>query len=262
MLGNLISAGASILGGFMNRDAAREAQAQTQANLQQQYLNQKEFAQQGIKWRVNDARRAGIHPLYALGAQTSSYTPQSVSFAADNSLGNSLSAAGQDIGRAINATRTSSERESAFTQTAQRLQLEGMGLDNQIKQASLASSIQRLRANSNPPLPIPEESKAEDRPQIYVGGNKFNTDPGSTNVEDSWSKRYGEPGEWLGAPAVLWNDFKANYGEPATWPRALVDSAWSAVANDIRQELSNAKRFGRAIYDRSVFSWPSRYGRR
>lgn len=33
---------------------------------------QKEFAQNGISWRVNDARNAGIHPLAALGANVSS----------------------------------------------------------------------------------------------------------------------------------------------------------------------------------------------
>ncbi|MEM3753884.1 MAG: hypothetical protein QW518_08940 [Thermofilaceae archaeon] len=36
---------------------------------------QKRFAKQGIQWRVADAEKAGIHPLYALGAQTASFTP-------------------------------------------------------------------------------------------------------------------------------------------------------------------------------------------
>lgn len=31
---------------------------------------QREFAQNGISWKVADAKRAGIHPLYALGAST------------------------------------------------------------------------------------------------------------------------------------------------------------------------------------------------
>lgn len=33
---------------------------------------QKEFAQNGIQWRVNDANKAGIHPLAAMGANVSS----------------------------------------------------------------------------------------------------------------------------------------------------------------------------------------------
>lgn len=29
---------------------------------------QKQFAQTGIQWKVADAKKAGIHPVYALGA--------------------------------------------------------------------------------------------------------------------------------------------------------------------------------------------------
>lgn len=39
---------------------------------------QREFAQNSIQWRVNDAKKAGLHPLYALGANGTSYTPQSL----------------------------------------------------------------------------------------------------------------------------------------------------------------------------------------
>lgn len=36
---------------------------------------QREFAQHGISWKVADAKRAGVHPLAALGAQTQSASP-------------------------------------------------------------------------------------------------------------------------------------------------------------------------------------------
>lgn len=39
---------------------------------------QKEFAQHGISWRVDDARQAGLHPLAALGAQVTSFSPSFV----------------------------------------------------------------------------------------------------------------------------------------------------------------------------------------
>lgn len=41
---------------------------------------QREFAQHGIQWKVNDAISAGIHPLAALGADTMSFTPSSRAF--------------------------------------------------------------------------------------------------------------------------------------------------------------------------------------
>lgn len=36
---------------------------------------QREFAQNSIRWKVNDAKMAGIHPTYALGAQGTSFSP-------------------------------------------------------------------------------------------------------------------------------------------------------------------------------------------
>jgi hypothetical protein len=54
-----------ILGGRKDRQATRDANAQ---NVQMNY----DFAQKGIGWKVKDAKKAGIHPLYALGASTQS----------------------------------------------------------------------------------------------------------------------------------------------------------------------------------------------
>ena len=158
MLGSLISAGANLLGGLLGKssaDSAREAQMQMNA---QNIALQKEFAQHGIRWKVEDAKAAGIHPIYAIGGSGASFTPVSSNFAADTSLPNALAAAGQDIGRAVNATRTAGERADAFTQTMQRLQLEKAGLENDVLRTQIASATGRLRPNSpgNPPaMPSP-----------------------------------------------------------------------------------------------------------
>ena len=63
-------------------NSAFNSREQDYNRMQQLYLNdqntklQKEFAQNSIQWRVADAKKAGIHPLYAIGASSSSYTPQ------------------------------------------------------------------------------------------------------------------------------------------------------------------------------------------
>jgi hypothetical protein len=54
-----------ILGGRKDRQSVRDTNS---ANI----AMQKEFAQQGIGWKVADAKKAGIHPLFALGASTHS----------------------------------------------------------------------------------------------------------------------------------------------------------------------------------------------
>jgi len=57
--GSLITAGSSILGGLLGQNEAKKQNAQ-----------QYDLARNSIKYRVQDAKNAGIHPLYALGAPT------------------------------------------------------------------------------------------------------------------------------------------------------------------------------------------------
>lgn len=138
MLGSLISAGASLLGGILGNNAA-EKNARNNERLQ------REFATHGIRWKVEDAKAAGIHPIYALGAPTTSYAPQSIG----DSLGTGIRAAGQDIGRAINSTSSPTERVTAETAAFNALQLEKGGLENEL----LRTQIARMRQNENPPIP-------------------------------------------------------------------------------------------------------------
>lgn len=61
-----------------SEDALAAAQAANQAQrdiANQNIALQREFAQMGIRWRVDDARAAGIHPLAALGASGASFNP-------------------------------------------------------------------------------------------------------------------------------------------------------------------------------------------
>jgi len=142
MLGSIISAGASLLGGIMGSNSQEKMAKQ---NIQLQ----KDFAQQGIRWKVADAKAAGLHPLAALGAQTHSFSPISVG---GDPLSQGLASAGQDIGRAIDAKRTGGERLDAYTKTVQDLNLTRMGLENEL----LASQIAKTRgAGHPPPLPSP-----------------------------------------------------------------------------------------------------------
>lgn len=150
MLGALISAGSSLLGGLLGKSSADKALDAQKENLEKQAQLQREFAQNGIQWKVEDAKKAGIHPIYALGGSTASYTPSAMSIGADNSLGAGIAAAGQDIGRAMYATQDASGRSDMFSKTVQGLQLQRMGLENQL----LASQIAKVNAPGTPP-PMP-----------------------------------------------------------------------------------------------------------
>jgi len=103
---------------------------------------QKEFAKRGIQWRVKDAEKAGVHPLFALGAQTTSYAP-TVGPATN------FSGIGQDISRAVESTTPEASRMDQYTKTLQTLQVQRAGLENEL----LASKIAMLRQPGSPPAP-------------------------------------------------------------------------------------------------------------
>lgn len=125
-----------LAGAKVSQDSAEDAAA---ANAQVQ----REFAQQGIQWRVEDARKAGIHPLYALGSGGASASPVAVG---DTAMGSAIADFGQNVGRAIDATRSAPARDSSRLSD---LQLERAALENQL----LRAQITQVHRASNPPLP-------------------------------------------------------------------------------------------------------------
>lgn len=141
MLGALISAGTSLISGFLGRKSQEEANEKNAAL-------QKEFAQNSIQWKAADAKKAGIHPLYGIGAQT--ITPQA-SYVGDTSMPSALAQVGQDIGGAVDRTRTAPQKLSAVSQTAQALELERASLQNDYLRAQIAETV--ARTNSAPPFP-------------------------------------------------------------------------------------------------------------
>lgn len=242
MLGDLLSAGLKLFGigsekkiAEQNRQSQERINAQNIANTQeinrlaladkeQDRALQKEFAQTGIQWKAKDALAAGIHPIYGLGGSTATYTPSAVSLGTPSlraptldagNLAENLGSMGQDIGRAINATRSAAQRDVAFNESVRDLSLKKMGLENEL----LSSQIAKIRAGLNPPMPggkqsastsllVPEASKFEDRPLLAAGNTKFKTDSGTSNQED-YEKRYGDMADWIG-PYILWRDYMAN----------------------------------------------------
>jgi len=147
MLGALLGAAGSVASSLLGKSAAEKANKQQMEMADKNIALQKEFAQSGIQWKTEDARKAGIHPLYALGANTVSFSPVSVGSSVPDFSG--IASAGQDLGRAIDATRSSSARAGAVNATVQQLQLTRMGLENEL----LASQIAKVRQSTQPPMP-------------------------------------------------------------------------------------------------------------
>lgn len=161
--GALISAGSNLLGGFLGE---RGADARNEANLafaQKQLEMQREFAQNGIRWKVADAQAAGIHPLFAMGAPPFNPSPVSLDFQEPGfGMAQALAQTGQDIGRAIHATRTNDDRMAALLQS---LEVERAGLQNDL----LRSQIARMNSAQVGPA-LPGYSPPSGLPGISNGG--------------------------------------------------------------------------------------------
>jgi len=176
--GSAIGAVGQYFGAKMASDATREANDKNAAL-------QREFAQNGIRWKMEDAKRAGIHPLAALGIPSSSASP---SFVGDTSMGSMVGSVsanmGQDISRAVSATRTGDERQvSALQLASAKASLDGQLIENQYKLARLkqlqavgppmAGSDNFIPGQSNTPLvkekPLERVISAPGRPAQEAG---------------------------------------------------------------------------------------------
>lgn len=154
--GSLIGAGSSLAGGMINATTSKII-AREQMRLQ------KEFAQNGIQWRVEDAKKAGLHPLYAIGASGATYTPVSQDSSA---MGNAVADAGAYLGKAVDqsidrATRKELEQENVEYQRLMRegniemmrQNILGKKLDNDYVMQQLKNS-QKTLASGNPGRPL------------------------------------------------------------------------------------------------------------
>lgn len=134
MLSALLGAGASLLGSYF-----------TQRNANRNVDLQREFASHGVERKVEDARRAGVSPLFALGANTHSFSP--VGVGGDGGL----QSAGQNISRAMAAQGSPQGRAGALAVEIAGAQLEGLKLDNQAKQQEIQSKMNLINQPGTPP---------------------------------------------------------------------------------------------------------------
>lgn len=129
LFSSIASIAAPIIGGVIGNKGASDVSQQNAAY-------QKEFAQHGIRWKVADAKAAGLHPLAALNTNTATFSP---SFQTGNM--------GQNISRAINAAGSALDRQKSAE--ADALALERASLQNDL----LRAQISHVGRASNPPFP-------------------------------------------------------------------------------------------------------------
>lgn len=213
VLGSLISAGSSLLGGLMSKGVAED-----QADLQ------KKFAKNAIQWKVQDAKKAGIHPLYALGANTVSYQPVGVG----DQMPSAMADMGQDISRAVEAVQSGPERASAKILTG--LQLERAQLENDYLKAQIAGQIGTNQRNAQVGPAMPAEGNPGDT--LSFMGYPIPTDPRTTSMQ-VWENRYGDEGP------IAWS---MPFGVAGA---DIVHNMWRSLSPSMRSTLSTIDSYVR-----------------
>lgn len=104
-MGGLFGAIGNIIEGQNNRTHQNQVQDK---NWRWQTI----FAQNGINWRVQDAKRAGIHPLAALGAQTTAGVPTYIGGLGNQGYGEFGKSIGDNIMAYLNRHKIKEQEEA------------------------------------------------------------------------------------------------------------------------------------------------------
>lgn len=250
-----------------------------------EYQRQKEFAQHGIRWRVEDAIRAGLNPEAVLGTSGASYSPSATFSAGQPSYSDrdraidSITAMGQNAYRSIASTMTAEEK------TFKRLQL--MSLQQDVINKGIQNDILKTRWDqlNGPDFPgsnynVPGQSNSgsvEIKPQQVTSTDRVFrhaephaiADTGwartSTGLTPVPAKDMKERIEDQFAPEMVWaarnylDPNKHHKGKPIhllkkEFPGAI-DLEWSTINLEWRPVYP-----GRKTFKQKVKEWGNKYG--
>lgn len=181
------AAAGSILGKAFDVDSVR-AQQNRQADIQ------KDFARHGLQWRVKDAEAAGLHPLYAIGANLPTYSPSSI---VDPGVADMARGMGQDLSRAAKATMTPQQ------QVMQELQEQYIRAQIAERQSAAAANWSQVDARLNAQVGPGMASPAD--PDAFASGTFRGIGPGGKDLvqlkpDEVVSRSSGDPSTSAGKP--------------------------------------------------------------
>lgn len=185
IIGAGISAGSSVLGGYMSNMYSKKA-------AKRAYRYQRKLLSNQIQWKVADAKKAGIHPLYALGAQSASYSSP---IDGGPNPGEGIMQAGQAIGGAVSRIGGRGERkEQALRNQLLAAQIGETDARTQAIQSETARNLQNAQsqvAGAEKQLGIMDENSpskvatVDMGPQfIYEYDLNFKNDRRTTGLPD------------------------------------------------------------------------------
>lgn len=126
-----------------NRQSA-ERQAEANTALQ------REFAQHGLRWKVEDAKAAGLHPVFGVGGVGATYSPNPIVLPEAPDYQKSFSSMGQSLNRAFGLNQTPHERKLQSLEVGARIA--AIQKDDAIAQYYLSEAA---RNNQTPAVGMP-----------------------------------------------------------------------------------------------------------
>lgn len=193
-VGTVIGAGLGNAGGGAIEANRANKTAQGYYNQQMDFAReqmqfQQDYAKNVAQWRVEDAKKAGLHPMAALGISSPNYSPVSAPSAPSYSAGSDIDP--MEFGQSLNYAATKA-KESKTQETMVGLQIRGLELDNEMKQAqidqmkvdTLASSIASNQALRSPAAPSVNATSPVNTGLISPEGSAYHVwDMGNGNYD-------------------------------------------------------------------------------
>lgn len=168
--GGILSAAGDLASGLLGNSASADTNAAQIQLTREQMAYQRELAQNQIQWRVEDAKKAGLHPLAGLGVSSASYSPVSTDLTpADYSF---LGDMGQNLNRAIMQGKTSKERQQALARQNQYddIMMRKANAEADLAETTAASERLRLHRELFPPSPVTNASQDSQLPNNNTFG--------------------------------------------------------------------------------------------
>lgn len=209
---SILGAVASVAGGLIGSSDAKKANKQ-----------QMDLAKNSIKYRVQDAKNSGIHPLYALGAPTLSSSMQT------NPMGQAVANAGSEIGKTM---------ISAYEKEIQELNLQNARADLTAKKLRNADFIKQSIDNSRMAKINATLGANADAKDVMEFGGGVKVKPRYTPASKG-EDYFGE----TGIPYTIWNTLD-HLAEDAPKAREAIEAYISGKWNE---ETAPVKRWWRSF---------------
>lgn len=149
----LFSSIGNLVGGFLGFNQAKSQHNDQMALANAQVQFQQDYAKNRLQWQVEDAKKAGLHPMVAAGLSPTSFSP--VSYPTSSPTDYSwVSNIGQNLDYAASKAKTSQQMSQAaqLMHQSQEAVVDGQELDNELKRMEIAAMKARL-LNAGPPSP-------------------------------------------------------------------------------------------------------------